>query len=260
MKNLIVFILLLLPLLNSAKNPEKEVKSEIKEVSVFLNGAMITRTADVSVPSGISTLILKNISSKISRQTIKASFTGGVKLLSVEYLNVSVPKGKQDSARLKKIEDTLKILEKDLRRISYLNSTYSKEKEIIDSKSANSKSHETLLVAEIQKLSDLYKSRVAELNKLVYQLSEDRLTIEDLKYKLNTEINRIKTSVKMESYYEIRLIVKSAALSNSNLTLSYVAGAASWAPKYDIKVEGVDKKIKIDYMANVANQTGEDWE
>ena len=244
-----------------ATNNEKEIKSEITEVSVFLNGAMITRSASTTIPAGYTMLLFKGVSSKISKQTIKADISHQVKVLSVEYLSKSITKGKQDSLKIKVLRDSINNILKDLRKIDYQKEVYEAEKQAIEQNNVLIKgsTNAMMQVAELQKLSDLYRLRFTEIGKQLYLLNENKLNLENKKKLTEQSIDTLKSVTKTSTTYVIQVFVKSTEAVSANIKLSYVAGGLAWAPKYDIRVEGVDNKINIDYLANIINESGEDW-
>ena len=140
-----------------AGNNEKEVKSEITDVSVFLNGAMVTRSGTVTLPAGNTMLIFKGVSSKISKQTIKADISNNVKVLAVEYVTKTFTTGKQDSLRIKILKDTVGGISKEIRKIDYQVAVYEAEKKTIEQNNILVKGNgpNNMQVAELQKLSDL---------------------------------------------------------------------------------------------------------
>lgn len=62
MKRIFTIALTYLASVCLAQESEQEVLSRISNVTVFLDGAQVTRTADVTVKQGISILSLKGIS------------------------------------------------------------------------------------------------------------------------------------------------------------------------------------------------------
>ena len=246
---------------NAFSKNEKEIKSEITEISAFLNGAMVTRSASTTIPAGYTMLLFNGVSSKISKQTIKAELSNNVKVLSIEYLSKSVTKGKQDSLKIKFLKDSINSIAKELRKINYQKGAYESEKQAIEQNNILIKGNTNAMmqVAELQKLSDLYRLRFTEINKQLYLLNESLLSLESKKKSFEFSIDTLKGVTKTSISYNIYVFVKSNEAVTSNIKLSYIAGGIAWAPKYDIRVEGVDNKINIDYLANIINESGEDW-
>jgi len=82
------FTLTLLFVLNVAFGQnfkEKELKTEIKEVTVFLNGAQIFETGTTTIPSGKTTLRIKNLSPFLDDKSIQVKAEGDFTILSVNH-------------------------------------------------------------------------------------------------------------------------------------------------------------------------------
>ncbi len=67
----------------SAKH--QPVETVIEKVTVFLNGAQVTRKGKTALPSGRSMLIFKQISPNIDKQSIQLKGDGAFTILSVTH-------------------------------------------------------------------------------------------------------------------------------------------------------------------------------
>ncbi|MBL0098338.1 MAG: DUF4139 domain-containing protein [Bacteroidetes bacterium] len=87
MKIIIRFMLatLLLPCLAKAQDPVWVGNSEIKEVKIFQNGAMVTRTAKATLNPGLQEVVLDGLSPYINPQSISLKGTGDATILAVSF-------------------------------------------------------------------------------------------------------------------------------------------------------------------------------
>jgi len=76
-------ILLFMAMASQADEGQK-IASKVQKVTVFLNGAQITRTALVSVSPGTSTLVFGNMSPGMDVQSLQVSAGGEFTILSVK--------------------------------------------------------------------------------------------------------------------------------------------------------------------------------
>lgn len=84
MKKSILILLCILTLDLFGQTPQEiEIKSEINEVTVYLNGAQITRSKTVDIPAGRTTLKFVNLSPFIDLKSISVNAKGDFKVLSV---------------------------------------------------------------------------------------------------------------------------------------------------------------------------------
>jgi hypothetical protein len=66
---------------------EKDVKTEINEVTVFLNGAQIFESGSVTIPAGKTTLKIRNLSPHLDEKSIQVKANGDFTILSVNHNN-----------------------------------------------------------------------------------------------------------------------------------------------------------------------------
>src|SRR5437879_1966187 len=86
MRAISTFLFLSSALVSVSQNfKAKELKTNIKEVTVFLNGAQIFETGSVSVPSGNTILKVKDLSPFIDEKSIQVKAEGDFTILSVNY-------------------------------------------------------------------------------------------------------------------------------------------------------------------------------
>jgi hypothetical protein len=90
---------------------EKELKTEINEVTVFLKGAQIFETGTATIPPGRTILRIKNLSPYLDEKSIQVKAEGNFTILSVNhkfnYLNELKKDSKMDS--LLKLLDVLEL-------------------------------------------------------------------------------------------------------------------------------------------------------
>src|SRR5258706_5492481 len=110
MKTNFTFLLLAACSIAIAQNfKEKELKTEIKEVTIFLNGAQVFESGGLMVPNGNTILKVKGLSPFIDEKSIQVKSEGDFTILSVNhklnYLNELKKDEKIDS--LKKLIEGL---------------------------------------------------------------------------------------------------------------------------------------------------------
>src|SRR6187402_2550159 len=72
-------------MLGSAQDLSQQVNSKIAQVTVFLEGAQVTRSASVNLKQGVSNLSLPGIAAGIQEQSIQVDGPSAVKILSVSF-------------------------------------------------------------------------------------------------------------------------------------------------------------------------------
>ena len=105
---------------------EKEVKSKIDHVTVFLQGAQVYRTSAINIAAGTTKVIFSNLEAGIDPRSLQASGNGNFVIMDVEQLTKYPEPEKIDPAKIqpknlklmKAINDSLLSVAFDLEDIN----------------------------------------------------------------------------------------------------------------------------------------------
>lgn len=82
MKKILLYFLITFPLI--AQNAsEKKVSSEIVDVTVFRQGASVSREAKTQVPKGTTALVFTNLTAQLDPQSVQVAAKGAFTVVSV---------------------------------------------------------------------------------------------------------------------------------------------------------------------------------
>lgn len=231
--------------------------STIKEVTLYLDGAKITRSTSVQASSKTKTYVISNLSEKIDPKTVRVNSESDIKILSVttrkNYLTLS-----NNGRPVAELQDSLKILTRLNYKLQDELDALAQEKELLE---INQKIHleGKLSVAELSQMADFIKKRHTSINKektsLRISLDDNNEAIQKIKNHLNANQN-----TRTKSFNEIVLVAKAKESKKVDLNIEYIVNGAGWVPTYDIRVSDLSEPIKLDYKAQVFNNTGLRWE
>jgi hypothetical protein len=85
MKHLLFIACLFISIQTLRADDGQKVASKVEKVTVFLNGAQVTRTATASVVPGTSTLVFENLSPNLDPASMQVRATGDFTILSVKH-------------------------------------------------------------------------------------------------------------------------------------------------------------------------------
>lgn len=236
---------------------EKELKTEINEVTVFLKGAQVFESGIVTIPTGRTTLKVKNLSPYLDDKSIQVKADGDFIILSVNhkfnYLNELKKDEKIDS--LQKLADALELaISRDNARLMVL-----KEKQSLLNENKNLGGQTSgATIAQLKQAIEFYEAEISKIK-------EEELTTNkniELKKKEQGKIDQqLKELNEMSSLpsSEIEIRVSSDNPATSKISLTYLVGNAGWYPKYDIRVENIKTPLELTYKAEVFQNTGVDW-
>ena len=238
-------------------------ESKIRAVTVYQGQALVTR--EVSVPDGVGNVEL--VVTPLPAQTVEGSLFAegaeGLRVLSTRFRSRAVENDTRGEVRAK--EEALRKLEADSLKI---------KKEI------------DVHVEDLHYLQGLEgftgKSLTALTQKgrldsqAVIDLSEFLMENRGAKSKAETDLReRLKANAEAVEFTKRQLAELSSgsnrferdAIIVVNRTkpgagvvrLGYLVGSASWSPQYRLRGGADDAAVRLEYLAVVTQQTGEDW-
>lgn len=251
----IVLLLFLAPFFVFSK--EEKVPSKIKEVTVYLSGAQITRTATCQLQEGANKVIFSGLSHKIDESSIQISGLGAVSILSIVY-NINYLEKSESNPKVREWENEVDRLEQE---ISFLKNTIAgleEEEKVITSNRVVNGNDQVLDLERIKQIGTYYRERITEIKneifKTMLKINQLNLEIGDFKKQLAEA-----KSAPEEPQGEITITFDAPIATNLNATLTYLVEDAGWVPNYDIKSSGLNAPINLAYKANVYQKTGQDW-
>jgi uncharacterized protein (TIGR02231 family) len=259
MKNIaLTFILLFSAIMVVKADDDKTtVKSEIKEVTVFINGAQVTRTASATVPAGQSTFVIKGLSQYLNSNSVQVKGTGDFTILSVtsqlDYLS-SQEKSKEEIT----LSDSLESYNTQLEYQQGLIEVYASEKNMIIANQAIGGSDNGVKIEDLKAAAEFFRTRLADIKAKELAVNAKIKKIQEKITNVTNQLSQM-NSEKNKPTSEIILAVTSKAKVSANFEISYTVTGASWYPSYDLRATDASSPITLNYRANVYQTTGEDW-
>lgn len=259
MKSLIIALISLLSISLSAETlKELKVDTKVNEVTVFIEGAQISRHKTVDVPAGKSILKFEGLSPFIDAKSVQARIDGYVTVLSVNHQKNFVKKANKSEeinkliAQFDAIDDELVI------EYAYL-SIIKEELAFLNENRNLGGRNEQVTVLNLQQASEYYGKRLKELKLASIDRNKTISDLEDQQEDLQNQINSI-SSVKETPTGEIIVKVEAKDATKAKVEISYVVSNAGWFPSYDIRAQSINEPIELIYKANVRQDTKEDWD
>jgi hypothetical protein len=258
MKSLFTLVLMIIAIVGFAQSSERKITSTVKEVTVFLQGAQVTRTAAVELKPGPTTLILNGTSPRIQENSIQVESNQGVKILGASF--------RVNYLRDLRQSDEGEGIQKEINRLSGVLHDEKTALKIFDEEEAMLKSNKVIGgsmkgvdINELKVAVDYFRQRMMDIR-------SHRLEIEARINGYEKEVARfeaMKSELKVTPPRpEGEIVVKLESKSDvrAQLKVSYLVNEASWFPLYDIRAKDIQSPVAITYKANITQQSGEDWE
>ena len=256
----LLFTCLIIAFANAAWADEpQKINSKVQKVTLFLNGAQVTRTSAVNITAGTSTLVFEDISPNIDVQSIQVRGAGDFTILSVKhemnYLNLQ--------QKQKQVE-TLQAQQKQLHdKLSLLNAMLAinqEEYNMLVKNQTITGQNASLDVLKLKQALDFQTARLTANKKKEQTINNDIAAVNtDLRGYDKQITDILKSKGNTDATSNILVTVSAKAALQSQFTLTYLVNNAGWYPTYDIRAKNVNSPITISYKANVTQQSGEDW-
>lgn len=257
MKTISVITLLIGATMVFGQTPERKISSQVKEVTVFIKGAQVTRTATVEIKPGQSIIVLNGISPKVQENSIQAEANQNIRMLGVSFRVNYLKDLKQP--------DEAANLQKEKARLTNLIHEETTAINVYNEEEAMLKANKVIggtRGAEIEQLRtavEYYRQRLMDIRN--HQLEIDsRIKVYQKEVARITAMQAEVKSVQPQPEGEIVIRVESKADIRTLLKVSYLVHEASWFPLYDIRAKDIKSPIGITYKASITQQSGEDWE
>ncbi|XCF04843.1 mucoidy inhibitor MuiA family protein [Tamlana crocina] len=236
----------------------KPIPSTVKDVTVFVNGAEITRTANITLPIGTTQFTFGKLSPYIQENSIQVSGLKNASIISINYgINYIT---KQDKAEdIEAFQDKIKTLNDLIQLENDLISGYEEELNIITENRQLGNNNQVVNLEKLKEFTAYYRKRVTEIKNAIHKSVKK-------KRELDVEINEIKNQLRELNVDdkvqtgEIKLKLNTANAVQLNLTIKYNVTNAGWFPVYDLKAQDINKPLKLAYKAHVYQNTGTNWE
>lgn len=230
--------------------------STIKQVTVYRNGAKIMRSAKISLKAGVNEITLDQLSTRTDQRSIQVRFDQGVTLLSASYRKNTL-EDKDLSEKIILIKDSLSLLESELSRIDAMLEIYKRETDVINKNTKLGSQEDGITVQEVQDLANFYRARLTEITNEQLKLRAEKRALSTKKLKLRAWLGTQNSESSPTG--EIILVIESDKARSTHVSFSYRITGAGWDPIYDLKSDGTDKNLELNYKANVFQSSGYDW-
>jgi len=256
-RSIIISIMLILPVAVAAGQTEKEIKAEIKHVTVFPDRAQIDHETSISLLPGKSILKLAGLSPYIDAQSIQVKGYGEFTILSVNQQN-NYLQNLEDSPEVKSIRSQIEILQAKVEDETVAITILNEKEDFLVANRAVLNKETTFSLEQLKNVMDLYTNNMDQIKTTT--LKKQRL-IKDYNKQIAVLQQQVASKLSRQQLPsgEILVTVNSEKQVTGKLTLSYVVSNAGWYPSYDIRVDDIKNPVAIFYKANVFQNSGVDW-
>lgn len=258
MKKLLT-ITLLLPMFwaFAEQDDQKTVASELKTVTVFQQGAQEYRNIKASLPAGLTTLVVKNLSPNIDNQSIQVGGKGDIIIKSVQhqinYLNQQAkPKD------MITMEDSIESIQLTLEKTAAKRDALVEQQNMILQNKSIGGQQTGVKAIELEDVADFVVERLTSIKTELVDIRVKEKKLNEIKNKLQNQLNELYNK-RNRSTSEVLILVQAKTATNVDLDMNFYVSGAGWSPVYDIRATEGKNTVQMSMRANVFQNTGIEW-
>lgn len=236
---------------------QNKVKTTAEKVMLFIDGAQVTRTRQVDIPAGSSTLIFTGLSPYMDAQSMQVSAKGKLTVTAVNqqynYTDSASVSQKQQSLQ-EELKKTEKQQKEQKAELGLINAEY----EILKTNCSVSNKNTATSLATIKEVNQYYSTQLKTLKSKELAINEKIEELTRKQEQLNAELAQL-SGKSLTPMSEIAVNVNAPAACKATFTLNYYVKNAGWFPSYDVRSGSLSEPISIVYKANIFQNTKEDW-
>ncbi|MCK5238470.1 MAG: mucoidy inhibitor MuiA family protein [Candidatus Thorarchaeota archaeon] len=239
-----------------------EISTQIKGVTVFRDGARITRTGKIKVKAGEQTILVDGITRYAQEDSFRVKGKGAASLKGIDVRQFSrsfEPEAelKEMLAELKKLESKYEVLASKITiqesRISNFNAVMSQFSSEFGKWFAAGESS----MDRLSEMDDVGTKQLGEAKKKLRELEDESKKQRDKIETLRNNINRVQGERKTETVYQVDVLLDVKEASEVELEIVYQISYAGWTPTYDVDLQ--KEKASLKRIAMIRNNSLEDW-
>jgi hypothetical protein len=239
------------------QNSSLAVDSKIKNVTVFLSGAQISRTATTPLSKGRNELLFKGISPNIDKESIQLSGEGKFTIVSVAH-QYNFLEETNSKEQVKQLMEQSKKYKEQIEDLTIQIDVFKAEEQMLVKNQEIGGSNTGVKASDLKESVDFQRLRMTEVKSKILENNRAITKINLEHNKVLKQINELQAK-RYDPLSEIVVVVEAFDATKAEFDLSYFVSSAGWTPSYDLKVEQLNQPINLKYKASVFQSTGEDW-
>jgi len=238
------------------------IDAPIVAVTVYTDRARVTRRGAIQLAPGEHTLAIEGLPTTIEADSVRAGGRGaGVKILGAEIATQFVTRPPE--ALIADLQHQLEELQDADKALTDDDAVEAERQEFLKSLRASGSNDIGKGIAYGRASLETVDSLAQYLARELDAAQARRREIARRRREIAREIEAVRARLAQVQHgdqqerREIRVAVEAATETNLDLEVIYAVWGASWEPNYDIRL--LDAGVTVTYLAQVRQQTGEDW-
>lgn len=241
--------------------------SQLTAATVYLDRAVLTRSARVDLPAGQSELVFERLPAGLVDQSLQVAGRGTATATILDVSARTTYVAATPSMRVKALEDELIGLQQQDRafadRLAHLNqqrALLAKIESAMTTPPTGDAATPRPTFEDWQKLLTFQAETLTRLTSEQQTVDRQRADLEAKIAAVEAQLNTLRgQQPEGRAYKTVTVRVAATTAGSLDVTLGYAVPGASWTPAYDARLRGETRAVELTYYGVVRNGTGEDW-
>jgi uncharacterized protein (TIGR02231 family) len=232
----------------------------IDRVTVYRQGAVVTRAGEAAIPAGSNRLIVRGLPAAIDSKTLRVTVeSGAVQLGGVEIAEINEGNFVSEAER----ELRRRIEDKNDQRVVVQDeiATAQTQLKLLDSLAANPAGSPTRpATVDAANLASVLATMATSANAARKRVRDAALQLRIIDReleKLKADLEKIATHSKQST--EVRVAIEASAAASAKVAVAYTVADAGWDWIYQARLDTGKKRISLDRQGSAHQGSGEDW-
>jgi len=244
-----------------AKAANVEATSAVDAVTVYPDGASVTRAIAVDLPGGDNTLVIKDFPLTLDPSSLRVEGEAGAKL-TIGAIDTRPPRA-APPVNLPELDQRIEALKDERANLQGAISAATARRKFAE-RFAETSPAGIGEKGEARPIAD-WRAAFAAVAEEVASADAAIRDAERKQRDIDREIARLESdrAIKPPSKLEVRIDLAAAVATKATLRVTYAVRAARWTPLYDARLDtgAKDRKPALELVrrAEITQTTGEDW-
>jgi uncharacterized protein (TIGR02231 family) len=230
-------------------------KSRIDKVTVYPNNALVTREVEVPAGNGLIELTIAPMPDQIVPSTMYSEGSEGLRVLTTRFSTRQVLEDTSEERR--KLEAEKERYDITASRIASEIMNLAKNAEMLNKIESVAEKGKYTGDEVIAMAKFVMEQRLEKAKEMVALQEQKRLNDIQLQFLQRKMAELGRGGGRMER--EAVIVVDREAGKAGVVRLNYLVGSVGWRPEYKVRAGKVDEDVRIDYLANLTQHSGEAW-
>lgn len=243
-----------------------KIISQITNVTVYGKQALVTRRGSIELSGADQELVVADLPTTLKPDSVRVKRQGTtpVQILAVRTDRVFATES--ITPKVADLESQVKDLQEQKRGLIDRKATIQLQHQFVESfslsavsKFSRSLAQQETGLTEIEALLNFLGQQHGNYSTSITELIQEEQALDEQIAVLRQQLKQWQNTSPHQSF-SIFVKVSAEAAGQFELEVSYMVNKASWKPMYDLQVETKQQRLTLNYLAEVEQNTGEDWQ